>query len=113
MKSSRPNNLTLKGAEIESLEAATGDSVRITLKDGSFILISPGNRDVHRPDEDLLIEVLPETVERVAGHDDGHAELLDLLWLEHSYAHPGKTECTKCRKESELRVRLGNLGGRR
>lgn len=103
---SRPSSLTLKGAEIESIEAATGDSVRVTLKNGTFILISPGNRDVHQPDNDLLIEVFPETVEHVAGHDDGRAELWVLLWMEHSCAHPGKTECIKCRRESELRVKL-------
>jgi len=64
---SRPQELTLKGDAITEIEVSTGDSVRITKKDGTFILISPGNRDMRKPDEDLLIEVFPCGIQSMGG----------------------------------------------
>lgn len=61
---SRPESLHYFGESIAEVECNTSDSVRITLKSGGFILISP---EVRSYGKDLLIEVFPKGVESLVG----------------------------------------------
>jgi hypothetical protein len=62
---SEPDTLTLKGEDIKELEVDCRDSVRITLNNGAYILISPKLRDIHDPDGDMHIERFAEGVDSI------------------------------------------------
>jgi hypothetical protein len=61
-KYNRPEEVKFPGEEVAEIEASVGDSVRVTLKNGAFILISPTSRAPTSISHgnDLLIEVFPD-----------------------------------------------------
>lgn len=62
---STPSIVTLEGEVIQLIEMDTRDSVRITLKDGGYYLVSPKLRDIHDAEGDMVIESFPEGIKSI------------------------------------------------